>query len=135
MNHDTDKAPLAAMTPEAIGKAARFAIACGVIGLSYLSIRGSLAIPRFARIFQDMLGENEPLPTLSVFAIRAYPVIVAVSFAVPISAVALLFTRNIVRSLHGLGILTLFSVVQGIVLTHALFSPLVAIIEKMQSSQ
>jgi hypothetical protein len=119
--------------PMRIGRATRFAIACVVVGLSYLAIRSCLGIPKFARIFMDMLGANERLPAITVFVLRAQPVLLALSYGIPAAAVALLFTRNVVRSLYCLGILVLVSIVECIVVIHAMYSPLTAIISKMSA--
>lgn len=115
-----------------IGRATCFAFVCVVAGIACLNINSCLGIPRFAHIFSDMLGENERLPALSVFVLRAQPVLLVLSCCILVAAIALLFTRNITRSLYCLGVLTLISMVEYAVVWHAKASPLVRIIEKMQ---
>jgi len=117
-----------------ISHATRFAIACVVLGFSYLSIRSSLSISNFERIFEDMLGRNERLPWLTLFVLRARPAFIVLSCCIPIACIALLFARDIARSIYGLGILILVAMAEGLVLFHALFSPLVEIINRMSSS-
>lgn len=117
-----------------IGHAKRFAIACVVMGLSCLTISSCLNIPRFARIFTDMLGENQGLPVLTTYVLGAHTALLALSFCIPVAAIALVFTRDIARSLYCLGILFLISMVEYVVVNHAKYSPLVRIIEKMQGT-
>ena len=118
-----------------IARATRFAFACVVLGVSWLAIKSCLNIPRFARIFMDMLGENEPLPKLTRLVIATWWPLLALSLSVPAAAIVLLFTRDVVRSLYCLGVLVLISIVVSVVVTHATYSPLMTIIEKMQTAQ
>jgi NAD/NADP transhydrogenase beta subunit len=115
-----------------IGRATRFAVACVVLGISYFSIRASLSITAFERIFGDMLGPDEKLPALTIFVLKARLVFVAFSFAIPSASIGLLFTRNIARSLYVLGILVLLALIMGIVLFHGMTGPLLEILQKMQ---
>lgn len=117
-----------------LGRATRFAIVCVVLGVSYFTISSCLGISRFSKIFADVLGENETLPAITTFVLGARTVLLVLSICIPVAAVALLFTRDIVRSLYGLGPLVLIAIVEYAVLWHAKASPLVMIIEKMQSS-
>ena len=113
-------------------KATRFAIACIVLGFSYVSIRCNLDISRFRRIYADMLGESEALPALTLFVFWARHVFLTLSFCVPAACIAFLFTRNIARSLYSIGVLGLVSLLEYNVLWQAVYSPLFRIIEKMQ---
>ena len=115
-----------------LGHATRFAIACMALGVSWLAINSCLNIPKFARIFTDMLGENERLSLLTTFVLRAHTALLALSFCIPAAVIAQLFTRDVVRSLYRLGILVFLSIVEYIVVTHAVYAPLITIIEKMQ---
>jgi len=116
-----------------IGRATRFAIVCMAVGISWLAINNCLRIPKFAGIFTDMLGENERLPAITTFFLRNYEALLVLSCCIPVAAIALLFTRNIARSLYCLGILILISIVECVVVIHAMYSPLTTIIEKMQN--
>lgn len=115
-----------------IGHATRFAIACVVLGFSYLSIRSSLSISRFERVFEDMLGSGTRLPALTTFVMGVRPAFVALSFCIPVACIAIFFIRDIARSLYCLGVLALIAIIECIVLFHALSSPLVEIISGMQ---
>ena len=115
-----------------LGRATRFAIACVVVGLSYLAIRSCLGIPKFARIFSDMLAENERLPAITVLVIRGQPVLLALSYCIPAAAIGLLFMRDVARSLYCLGILILISIAASAVVIFATYLPMMTIIEKMQ---
>jgi hypothetical protein len=131
--------PIPSNQPEApelasIGRAMRFAIGCVVVGVSWLAINSCLNIPRFGLIYSDMLGENEHLPWLTRFVLGAYPVLLVLSICIPVAAIALLFTRNVVRSLYCLGVLVLVSIVECVVVIYAKYLPLITIFERMQST-
>ena len=117
-----------------LGGATRFALTCVVLGFSYLSIRGCLVIPNFQVIFQDMLGSETSLPWITKFVLSCRLVFLAVSIGIPVLGIALLFSRDIARSLYFLGAAMLVIVVECIVLYHALSAPLMNIITKMQES-
>ena len=86
-----------------LGGATRFALTCVVLGFSYFSIRGCLAIPNFQVIFQDMLGSETSLPWITKFVLSCRLVFLAVSIGIPVLGIALLFSRDIARSLYILG--------------------------------
>ena len=115
-----------------IGRATRFALTCIVVAFSYFSIRSSLSIPGFERIFADMLGADAQLPAITRFVIAARYGLLALSCAIPIACIAFLFTRNIAKSLYWIGALALVTVVQWAVLFYAMVAPLVTIINQMQ---
>jgi hypothetical protein len=115
-----------------LGRATRFAIVCVVVGLSYLAIRSCLGIPKFVRIFSDMLGEAERLPAITALVIRGQSVLLALSYCIPAAAVGLLFMRDVARSLYCLGILILISIVTSAVVIFAMYLPMMTIIEKIQ---
>ena len=114
--------------------ATRFALACVVFGISGFAVNGCLTIPKFARIFADMLGQNEPLPALTQLILGMSWPLLALSVSIPATAMVLLFTRNIVRSIYGLGALVLISMVLSAVVSHATYTPLTTILVKMQAA-
>ena len=116
-----------------IGRATRFAIACVVVGFSYLSIRSCLSIRVFGGYFLDFLGENEILPPLTRFILGVRMPLLALSFGIPAASIALLFTRNIARSLYCLGVLALVSIIEWIVVYEAMFLPLTKVLFRMQN--
>ena len=116
-----------------IARATRFAFACVALGFFYLTLDSWLSISKFERIYTDMLGENERLPTITTFVFRTKTVVLALIICNAVAAIAVVFIRDIVRSLYGLGILILVSIVEYVVLWHAKIAPLIKIIEKMQS--
>lgn len=113
-------------------KAVRFALVLVLVAASYPAVRLSLGISKFRMIFADMLGEGAQLPTITRGVIASEPVLIALSVAIPLVGIALLFVRNVTRSLYVLGGLFLLLVPTCIVVSTALFMPLVDIIEKMQ---
>lgn len=113
-------------------KAVRFALVLVLIAASYPAVRLSLGISKFRMIFADMLGDGAELPVLTKGVIASEPVLIALSVAIPLVGIALLFVRNVTRSLYVLGGLFLLLVPTCIVVSTALFMPLVDIIEKMQ---
>jgi hypothetical protein len=116
-----------------LGHATRFAIACIVVGFSYLSIRSCLSIRVFGGLFLDFLGENEILPPLTRFILGARMPLLALSFSIPAASIALLFTRNIARSLYCLGVLALVSIIEWIVVYEAMFLPLTKVVVGMHN--
>jgi hypothetical protein len=115
-----------------LAKATRFAVVCIVLGLSYFSIRASLNIPAYMRVYEDMLGSGSQLPGITVFVFKAQHLFVGISFAVPALSLGLLFVRNIPRAMRVIGVLVLEVIVQSIVLYHALLAPITEIIRRMQ---
>lgn len=76
-------------------------------GDPYLRIRSCQSIPRFARIYSDMLGQGKRLPAFTLFVLREKVPLLVLSVFLPVTAIGLLFTRNIARSLYCMGILIL----------------------------
>lgn len=132
MNNPLPSNELRTLDLTRLGHATRFAIACVALGISWVAINSCLNIPQFARIFSHMLGENAPLPLLTRFVLNAYMVLLVLSFCVPVGAIALLFARDVVRSLYCLGILILVAIVECIVVAHAKYAPLITFIEEIQ---
>ena len=122
-----------AIDVQQLARAIRFALVAIVLGLSYLSIRSSLSIENFSRIFQDMLAPDHPLPALTLFVLRARPLFVAVSILVPIATFATLFLRGTVRSFYIIGALGFVTIAQFITLYYGLSGPLTQIISAMSS--
>jgi hypothetical protein len=114
----------------AIGRSILFALACIVVGLSYLSIRSSLSIHSFSVIFADMLG-GKPLPAITTFLIRYQSVFVLLSSAIPVAGVGLLFFRKLTYAFYAMGILAIINIVLTVVIYHGLTAPLVSIISGM----
>jgi type II secretory pathway component PulF len=115
-----------------IGRATRFALACIVGAFSYFSIRANFCTPAFAQMFADMLSEDAQLPAITRFVFAARYGLLALSCGIPIACIALLFTRNIAKSIYWIGVLGLVAVVQWVVVFSAMSEPLIQIINKMQ---
>lgn len=111
-------------------RAILFALACIVVGLSYLSIRSSLSIHLFSIVFADMLG-GRPLPAITTFLISYQSVFVFVCCAIPIIGIALIFVRRLVIAFYAMGILALVNIFLTVFLYHGLTAPLVFIISGM----
>ena len=116
-----------------IGRATRFALTCIVVAFSYFSIRSSFCIPAFVQVFADMLGEDAQLPAITRFVFAARYGLLSLSCGIPIACIALLFTRNIAKSIYWIGILALVAVVQWVVVFSAMSEPVMEVITKMQS--
>ncbi len=80
-----------------------------------------------------MLGEDAQLPAITRFVFAARYGLLALSCGIPIACIALLFTRNIAKSLYWIGVLALVTVVQWVVLFYAMSAPLMMIITQMNS--
>lgn len=114
-----------------LARAIRFAFVALVLCFSYLSICSSLSIHNFEQIFYDMLG-GKPLPAITTFVISARLALLALSYLVPLFAVATLFMRRLAASFYLLGGLLVVTTVQFFLVYHALFAPLFQIISQMQ---
>jgi hypothetical protein len=117
---------------QALARATRFALAMIAIVLAYLPFRFSMLISNFEKISEDMLGAASQIPVITRYLFASAPFIVALSGAIMLAPVAVLFMRNIPRSLYILGALAVVSVVNSVVISHALFAPLLEIITRMQ---
>ena len=110
-----------------LGRAIRFALVAIVLALSYVSLRSSLSIGSFSRLFAEMLG-GRPLPALTLLVLNAGPVFVAVSVFVPVAALATLFLRSLIESFYIIGALGFVSIAQCIIIYQALAGPLSVIV-------
>jgi hypothetical protein len=113
-----------------LARAMRFALVFLVVGLSYFSVRASLAIGNFAAIFRDMLG-NRPLPPFTIFVLGFRDEFIAVSIFVPLAVIGTLFSRRFVWSFYIIGTLGIITLVEFIILYHGLSAPLGEIITSM----
>lgn len=116
-----------------IARATRFAVACLVFGISYVTARLSLSIPSFEVMLQDMLGDYAKLPVLTTFVLNAHTLLVVLSLCIPVACACTFFTHDIARSIYLLGALALIAIVECIVIFNALSLPLIEIISRMQS--
>lgn len=126
-------------TPSAIEiaqifRAIRFALVAIVVGLSYFSLRGSLNISGFSRIFTEMLPPGHPLPVVTIWVINAQVIFILISGLLPAIAIITLFIRSFVISFHLIGALTLVSIIQLIILFNALFAPCTQMITVLSGS-
>ena len=133
MNHPQQTPQQDAIDVQQLARAIRFALVAILLGLSYLSIRSSLSIDSFRRIFEDMLAPDRALPALTVFVLRARSLFVAVSILVPMATFATLFLRRAVASFYIIGVLGFITIAQFITLYYALSGPLTQIISAMSS--
>lgn len=115
-----------------LGKAIRFAFVAIVVGLSYPTIRSTLAIDSFMRIYMDMLN-GRPLPALTTLMIQFRWVLNLISFLVPVAAMATLLDRQLPRSFYVLGAIGFIAILQAVVLYTALFAPFSAIMRAMSN--
>ena len=116
-----------------VARAVRFCFTAVVLGFSYPNIHCALGIHHFRQIFDDMLGRGEPLPMVTTFVIHSQPFLVSLSIAVPIVAIALNFFGRLARSIYICGALVLLVFLQFFMTWYAWTSPLLKIIEKMNS--
>ena len=112
--------------------AVRFALVAIVLSFSYLSVRSSLNIPKFEQLTKDMMG-GHPLPTLTVFIFEHHLLFIALSMLVPTISLAMLFSRRIVASFYIMGILSVATVAQFILLYTGLSAPVMHIISSLSA--
>jgi hypothetical protein len=127
-------APAQEISLQSLARATRFALAMIVMALAYFPFRFSLGISKFERIFEDMLGAGSQLPIVTTFVLNAAPAVIAISAAILVVPIAVLFMRNIPRALYILGALAIVAVVNCAVVFVALISPLMEIIKRMQGT-
>ena len=110
--------------------AVRFSVVSIVLGLSYLTLRASLGIGSFERLFADM-PDGAPLPSLTRFILAVRGLFVAMSVCVPLAAIGTLFVRRVTLSFYIIGTLALLTLTQWVVLYKGLNAPLAGIITHM----
>jgi hypothetical protein len=115
---------------QALLRAVRFALVCLVLGLSYFTIRASIKIPDFQRVFADML-DGAVLPLLTSWVLGGRSVLCVASILFPLAALATLFTRSSTKSVYFLGVLTLMTLLQFGIVCHALSEPLLRLIDQL----
>jgi hypothetical protein len=115
-----------------MGRAIRFSIVGIVVGFSLLSLRASLSINRFRELFKEMLN-GRPLPELSLLVVNNNTLFFLLSVAVPLTAIGMLFSRNLVRSFYILGFLGFFTFFEFLILYQALSLPFGQILSSMQN--
>ena len=127
------------LSPEVVqlGRAIRFAFVSFVVGLSYFAIRTTWFIRAawtaqgFAHVFHDMLN-GKPLPAITVFVLKVYPLLLICSVLVPVLAAGTLFSRRLVASFYLLGGLWVLALIQFLVMYQGLSAPFFEIIQAMQ---
>jgi|SRR3954454_4383079 hypothetical protein len=111
-------------------RAIRFSLFAITLGLSYLSIRASMAIPQFRAVFTDLM-EGQALPWLTTFVFRAEYVFLAVSWLLPLAALWAVFTPVKARSFYVIGAIALAAICQSTVICTALSAPLVSMVDQL----
>jgi hypothetical protein len=115
-----------------IGRAIRFSLVGIVVGFSLLSIRASLSINDFHRMFQEMLN-GQALPGLTLLVVNNNTLFFLLSVAVPVAAIGMLFSRNVVRSFYVLGFLGFFTFLEFFILYQGLSLPFGQILSTMEN--
>jgi hypothetical protein len=114
----------------AAARAVRFGFAAIVLGMSYPSIHFALVIPRFAQIYQDMLGAR-PLPVATTWILQFRPFLLGLSILIPLAAISVIFAGGLTRSIYISGGLILTVFFQLYFTWHALSAPLFDIVSAM----
>ncbi len=109
--------------PDRLAGSIRFVLICLLLGFSYLNFRATSAISELQRVYANML-EGAALPVLTAFVIRGRLVLLVLSFAYPVAALACLFSRPSPRSFYTIGVLALFTVIQIAIVCTGIFAPL-----------
>ena len=122
------------LTVEGLGRATRFAVGMIVIIFTYFPFRMSFAIPKFQRIYEDMLGTGSQLPLTSRFIFAAAPAVMALTSVMFATAIGVLFLRRIKLALHIQGVVALLAVVVCILVYQGVFEPFTEIIRRMQGA-
>jgi len=118
----------AALDLARLARAVRFAMVTFILGLSYVCIRATLGVDVAADLFRDLVMAGDP-PPLMQFILSIRPALVAISIAVPLLAVATLFSPRLVASFYLIGMLALVVVAQILVIFYGvmgLFSQIIA---------
>jgi hypothetical protein len=113
-------------------RALRFALMAVILGVSYPNIRLALAIGACSQVYRDMLG-NRPIAVEATFTIHARLVFIALSFAIPLVAIASQFIRSLSKSIYLVGVLILLVFLQFYWTFHAMSGPFLNIVQGMQS--
>jgi hypothetical protein len=116
--------------PDSLFRAIRFALAALTLGLAYINIRVSMAIPLFRQIFADML-EGQALPLTTTMILQARHVLLFASWLVPVAAIWAIFMPLKPRSFYLIGIASLLIIVQSIVVCTGLSQPLFHLVHQM----
>ena len=111
-------------------RAVRFALVAITLGLGYINIRASMAIPHFRQIFADML-DGQALPLATTMILQARHVLLLTSWLIPISAICAMFMPLKPRSFYLIGIASALIILQSIVVCTALSQPLVHLVDQL----
>jgi hypothetical protein len=122
------------LTTEGLGRATRFALGMIVIVFTYFPFQISFAIPKFEKIFEDMLGAGSRLPLMSRFIFAAAPAVMTLTSVMFATAVLVLFLRRIKLALYIQGILAFLAVVVCVAVYQGVFGPFTEIIRRMQGA-
>ena len=106
-----------------IARAVRFAVVAIVLAICVPTLHLSFSIGRFMTVFAELFRDVE-LPLITTIVFNARPAFWFLSVIIPIGALATLQMRDFVPSFYLLGVLTLFTVAQFLVLYFALSAPL-----------
>jgi len=90
-------------------------------------------IDKFQHIYHDMLG-NKPMTPSTNFVIHYQTLFASLSILLPIIAVAAIFGRRIVIALYYSSVTLILLFVVFYFELHALFTPLISIIQGMAGS-
>jgi len=116
-----------------LSRGVRCAMASIVLGFSYPNVRISMNIDKFQHIYHDMLG-NKPMTPSTNFVIHYQTLFASLSILLPIIAVAAIFGRRIVIALYYSSVTLILLFVVFYFELHALFTPLISIIQGMAGS-
>ena len=111
-------------------RAVRFVFVVIILGLSYFSIRFSFSLHSYEELWAGMGLKLLPITS---FVIAARPVLMAFSFLFPIAALVSCWDRNFARSFYIIGILTLLTIVQLILLYQGWLAPLVQLMSNVST--
>jgi hypothetical protein len=118
---------------DAISRAVRFCFATLVVGLSYPTINLALRLPAFPQIFEDMLG-GKPLPVVTHLAVQLQPFLLALSFLLPVLAVAAIFAPRLKGSTVISGALVLLALGEMFFIWHAVSDAGLLVLRAMMAS-
>ena len=108
----------------------RFAMVCLVVGLSFPTIRMTLAIDSFSHITDSMMkGAKLPAMTSFIFAYRAE--LVRLAFGLPVVAVAMFFVSSRSLAMYLLGVLVMLSAALCVTLLEAYLGFVTALIKNI----
>jgi hypothetical protein len=112
-----------------VARAVRFVTALLVLGMSIPNINGALGISTMRIVAEEMLG-NDHLPWFTPLVLQSHSIFVAISIAIPVLALILLFIKSVIRAIYALGVVLFILFLQLFFMVHAFEAVLVQVVTR-----